>query len=180
MRGLEHIDKVIDIDQTPIGRTPRSNPATYTGLFGLVRDLFAQLPESQIRGYKPGRFSFNVAGGRCDQCEGDGVRKIEMNFLPDVYVQCDVCKGRRYNRETLQVVYKGKSIADVLDMTVGEAVDFFSEIPALQRNPHLLMSVWGTSASVSRQPRSAEVKRNGSSSHGIVQSGDGEHAVHSG
>jgi excinuclease ABC subunit A len=141
IRGLEHIDKVIDIDQTPIGRTPRSNPATYTGLFGLVRDLFAQLPEAQIRGYKPGRFSFNVAGGRCDQCEGDGVRKIEMNFLPDVYVQCDVCKGRRYNRETLQVVYKGKSIADVLDMTVGEAVEFFSEIPALQRKLRTLNDV---------------------------------------
>jgi len=141
IRGLEHIDKVIDIDQTPIGRTPRSNPATYTGLFGLVRDLFAQLPESQIRGYKPGRFSFNVAGGRCDNCEGDGVRKIEMNFLPDVYVQCDVCKGRRYNRETLQVVYKGKSIADVLDMTVGEAVEFFSEIPALQRKLRTLFDV---------------------------------------
>ncbi len=141
IKGLEHIDKVIDIDQSPIGRTPRSNPATYTGLFSLVRDLFAQLPESQIRGYKPGRFSFNVAGGRCDQCEGDGVRKIEMNFLPDVYVQCDVCKGRRYNRETLQVVYKGKSIADVLDMTVAEAVDFFSEIPALQRKLRTLNEV---------------------------------------
>ncbi|MBP1656597.1 MAG: uvrA [Bacteroidetes bacterium] len=141
IRGLEHIDKVIDIDQSPIGRTPRSNPATYTGLFGLVRDLFAQLPESQIRGYKPGRFSFNVAGGRCDQCEGDGLRKIEMNFLPDVYVECDVCKGRRYNRETLQVVYKGKSIADVLDMTVGEAVEFFSEIPALQRKLRTLYDV---------------------------------------
>ncbi len=141
IRGLEHIDKVIDIDQTPIGRTPRSNPATYTGLFGLVRDLFTRLPEAQIRGYKPGRFSFNVAGGRCDNCEGDGVRKIEMNFLPDVYVQCDVCKGRRYNRETLQVVYKGKSIADVLDMTVGEAVDFFSEIPKLQRKLRTLHDV---------------------------------------
>lgn len=141
VRGLENIDKVIDIDQSPIGRTPRSNPATYTGLFGLVRDLFAQLPESQIRGYKPGRFSFNVAGGRCDQCEGDGVRKIEMNFLPDVYVQCDVCKGRRYNRETLQVVYKGRSIADVLDMTVAEAVEFFSEIPALQRKLRTLHDV---------------------------------------
>jgi excinuclease ABC subunit A len=141
IRGLEHIDKVIDIDQTAIGRTPRSNPATYTGLFGLVRDLFTQLPEAQIRGYKPGRFSFNVAGGRCDQCEGDGVRKIEMNFLPDVYVQCDVCKGRRYNRETLQVLYKGKSIADVLDMTVGEAVEFFSEIPSLQRKLRTLYDV---------------------------------------
>jgi excinuclease ABC subunit A len=133
IQGIEHIDKVIDIDQSPIGRTPRSNPATYTGVFGMIRDLFAQLPEARIRGYKPGRFSFNVAGGRCDACEGDGVKKIEMNFLPDVFVQCDVCRGRRYNRETLQVLYKGKSIADVLQMTVTEAVSFFSEIPPLQR-----------------------------------------------
>jgi excinuclease ABC subunit A len=112
---------------------PRSNPATYTGLFAPVRDLFAQLPEAKIRGYKPGRFSFNVKGGRCDRCEGDGVRRIEMNFLPDVYVQCDVCKGRRYNRETLQVVFKGKSIADVLEMTVAEALPFFQDIPSIQR-----------------------------------------------
>ena len=139
--GMNHVDKVIDIDQSPIGRTPRSNPATYTGLFGMVRDLFAQMPEAKIRGYKPGRFSFNVAGGRCENCEGDGVRKIEMNFLPDVYVQCDVCKGRRYNRETLQVLYKGKSIADVLDMTVAVAVDFFSEIPGLQRKLRTLYDV---------------------------------------
>ncbi len=131
--GIEHIDKVIEIDQSPIGRTPRSNPATYTGVFGMIRDLFSQLPEAKIRGYKPGRFSFNVAGGRCETCEGDGVKKIEMNFLPDVFVQCDVCRGRRYNRETLQVLYKGKSIADVLRMTVTEAVEFFSEIPAVQR-----------------------------------------------
>lgn len=139
--GLRLIDKVIDIDQSPIGRTPRSNPATYTGLFGLVRDLFTQLPEAKIRGYKAGRFSFNVAGGRCEGCEGDGVKKIEMNFLPDVYVQCDVCKGKRYNRETLQVLYKGKSIADVLDMTVSEAVGFFSEIPGLQRKLQTLHDV---------------------------------------
>jgi excinuclease ABC subunit A len=139
--GIGEIDKVIDIDQSPIGRTPRSNPATYTGLFGPVRDLFAQLPESKIRGYKPGRFSFNVAGGRCDRCEGDGVRKIEMNFLPDVYVQCDVCKGRRYNRETLQVVFKGKSIADVLEMTVAEAVPFFQDIPSIQRKLQTLHDV---------------------------------------
>ncbi|MFN0159080.1 MAG: excinuclease ABC subunit UvrA [Bacteroidota bacterium] len=141
LTGLDHIDKVIEIDQSPIGRTPRSNPATYTGLFGLVRDLFTQLPEAKIRGYKAGRFSFNVAGGRCEGCEGDGVKKIEMNFLPDVYVLCDVCKGKRYNRETLQVHYKGKSIADVLDMTVAEAVDFFSEIPSLQRKLQTLRDV---------------------------------------
>jgi len=139
--GITNIDKVIDIDQSPIGRTPRSNPATYTGLFGLVRDLFTQMPEARIRGYKPGRFSFNVSGGRCEGCEGDGVKKIEMNFLPDVYVMCDVCKGKRYNRETLQVVYKGKSIADVLNMTVAEAVDFFSEIPGIARKLRTLDDV---------------------------------------
>jgi len=139
--GLEHIDKVIEIDQSPIGRTPRSNPATYTGLFTLIRDLYTQMPEAKIRGYKAGRFSFNVAGGRCDACEGDGVKRIEMNFLPDVYVLCDVCRGKRYNRETLQVHYKGKSIADVLAMTVREAVEFFSEIPGLQRKLSTLQSV---------------------------------------
>jgi excinuclease ABC subunit A len=139
--GMENIDKVIEIDQSPIGRTPRSNPATYTGLFGLVRDLFTQMPEARLRGYKAGRFSFNVKGGRCESCEGDGVRKIEMNFLPDVYVLCDVCKGKRYNRETLQVLHKGKSIADVLDMTVAEAVEFFSEIPGLQRKLRTLFEV---------------------------------------
>ncbi len=139
--GLKNIDKVIDIDQSPIGRTPRSNPATYTGVFGMIRDLFAQMPEAKIRGYKVGRFSFNVQGGRCENCEGDGLKKIEMNFLPDVYVLCDVCHGKRYNRETLQVVYKGKSIADVLDMTVAEAVEFFSEIPGLQRKLSTLNEV---------------------------------------
>ncbi|MBI1803824.1 MAG: excinuclease ABC subunit UvrA [Ignavibacteriae bacterium] len=141
IEGLAHIDKVIDIDQSPIGRTPRSNPATYTGLFTFIRDLYTQLPEAKIRGYKAGRFSFNVKGGRCDECEGDGVRKIEMNFLPDVYVLCDVCKGKRYNRETLEIVYKGKSIADVLNMTVEEAVGFFSEIPRLQRKLRTLHDV---------------------------------------
>ncbi|MBM4162123.1 MAG: excinuclease ABC subunit UvrA [Ignavibacteria bacterium] len=133
IKGLEHIDKVIDIDQSPIGRTPRSNPSTYTGVFTLIRDLYTQLPEAKIRGYKAGRFSFNVKGGRCEECEGDGVRKIEMNFLPDVYVRCDVCKGKRYNRETLEVHYKGKSIADVLDMTVEDAIALFSELPRIQR-----------------------------------------------
>src|SRR5258705_331273 len=118
IEGLKHIDKVVAIDQSPIGRTPRSNPATYTGVFGFIRDLFAQLPEAKVRGYKPGRFSFNVKGGRCEHCEGDGLRKIEMHFLPDVFVRCDVCHGRRYNRETLEVTFKGKSIADALDLTV--------------------------------------------------------------
>jgi excinuclease ABC subunit A len=139
--GLENIDKVINIDQSPIGRTPRSNPATYTGLFTIIRELFTQLPESKIRGYKAGRFSFNVRGGRCDECEGDGLRKIEMNFLPDVYVVCDVCKGKRYNRETLEARYKGKSISDVLEMTVEEGVDFFSEIPRIQRKLETLHAV---------------------------------------
>ncbi len=130
--GLENLDKVIDIDQSPIGRTPRSNPATYTGAFTPIRDWFAQLPESTERGYKPGRFSFNVKGGRCEACQGDGVIKIEMHFLPDVYVQCDVCKGRRYNRETLEVQFRGKSIADVLEMTVDEGAEFFKAVPAVR------------------------------------------------
>ncbi len=133
IRGIEHIDKVIDIDQSPIGRTPRSNPATYTGVFTPIRDLFAQLPESKIRGYHPGRFSFNVKGGRCESCEGDGIIKIEMHFLPDVYVPCEVCKGKRYNRETLEIKYRGKSIADVLDMTVEEGLQFFNRIPPIRR-----------------------------------------------
>src|SRR5439155_660510 len=124
LEGLDLIDKVIDIDQSPIGRTPRSNPATYTGLFTPIRELYTYLPESKIRGYGPGRFSFNVKGGRCEACQGDGLVKVEMHFLPDVYVPCEVCKGRRYNRETLEVRYKGKSIADVLDMSVAEALDF--------------------------------------------------------
>jgi excinuclease ABC subunit A len=125
IEGLDQIDKVIAIDQSPIGRTPRSNPATYTGLFTPIRDLFAQLPESKLRGYGPGRFSFNVKGGRCEACEGDGLVKIEMHFLPDLYVPCEVCKGRRYNRETLEVRYRGRSIADVLDLTVADALEFF-------------------------------------------------------
>jgi excinuclease ABC subunit A len=131
IEGLEHIDKIIDIDQSPIGRTPRSNPATYTGAFTPIREWFAGLPESKARGYEPGRFSFNVKGGRCEACQGDGVIKIEMHFLPDVYVTCDVCKGKRYNRETLEVTFKGKSIADVLDMTVDEAAEFFRAVPRI-------------------------------------------------
>jgi len=130
--GLEHLDKCVDIDQSPIGRTPRSNPATYTGAFTPIRDWFSQLPDSTERGYKPGRFSFNVKGGRCEACQGDGMIKIEMHFLPDVYVQCDVCKGRRYNRETLEVQFRGKSIADVLDMTVDEGAEFFKAVPAVR------------------------------------------------
>ncbi len=133
VEGLENIDKVIEIDQSPIGRTPRSNPATYTGLFTHIRDLFAQLPESKMRGYAPGRFSFNVAGGRCEECGGDGLKKIEMNFLPDVYVLCDVCNGKRYNQETLQVLYKTKSISDVLEMRVDDALEFFEDLPRIHR-----------------------------------------------
>lgn len=132
LEGVEFIDKIVDIDQSPIGRTPRSNPATYTGAFGPIREWFANLPESKTRGYKPGRFSFNVKGGRCEACQGDGVIKIEMHFLPDVYVQCDVCKGKRYNRETLDVKFRGKSIADILDMTVEESVDFFKAVPSIR------------------------------------------------
>jgi excinuclease ABC subunit A len=132
LEGVEFIDKIVDIDQSPIGRTPRSNPATYTGAFSPIREWFANLPEAKTRGYKPGRFSFNVKGGRCEACQGDGVIKIEMHFLPDVYVECDVCKGKRYNRETLEVTFRGKSIADVLDMTVEEAVDFFKAVPSIR------------------------------------------------
>jgi len=141
IEGLEHIDKVIEIDQKPIGRTPRSNPATYTGLFTDIRNLFSQLPESQIRGYKPGRFSFNVKGGRCENCGGAGLQTIEMNFLPDVYVNCPVCRGRRYNRETIEIRYKGKSINDVLNMTVDDAVEFFAPIPSLYRKLQTLQDV---------------------------------------
>jgi excinuclease ABC subunit A len=139
--GTEFVDKIIDIDQSPIGRTPRSNPATYTGVFTHIRDLFTQLPEAKIRGYKPGRFSFNVKGGRCEECQGDGIIKIEMHFLPDIYVTCEVCKGKRYNRETLEIKYRGKSIADVLDMTVSHALNFFKKIPRIQRKLQTLKDV---------------------------------------
>jgi excinuclease ABC subunit A len=141
LHGLEHLDKVVAIDQSPIGRTPRSNPATYTGAFTFIRDLFAQLPESKLRGYGPGRFSFNVKGGRCEACEGDGLRKIEMHFLPDVFVHCEVCRGRRYNRETLEVHYRGRSIADVLEMTVEEGLEFLNAIPPIRRKLETLRDV---------------------------------------
>lgn len=141
IHGAEHIDKVIEIDQTPIGRTPRSNPATYTGIFTEIRDLFTRAPEARKRGYKPGRFSFNVKGGRCEACKGDGTVKVEMYFLPDIYVPCEVCKGARYNRETLEVKIRGRSIADVLDMTVDEGVDFFENIPNIARKLQLMQDV---------------------------------------
>jgi excinuclease ABC subunit A len=141
LKGVEHVDKVVAIDQSPIGRTPRSNPATYTGSFSFIRDLFSNLPESKVRGYGPGRFSFNVKGGRCEHCQGDGLKKIEMHFLPDVFVKCDVCHGRRYNRETLEVLYKGRSIADVLEMTVEEGLEFLSAIPPIRRKLETLKNV---------------------------------------
>jgi excinuclease ABC subunit A len=139
--GLEHLDKVIDIDQSPIGRTPRSNPATYTNVFGDIRTLFSEIPEAKIRGYKPGRFSFNVKGGRCETCQGAGLRTIEMNFLPDVYVNCETCNGKRYNKETLEIRYKGKSISDVLNMTIENAVDFFDSIPSILQKIKTLKEV---------------------------------------
>ncbi len=141
LTGADHVDKIIEIDQSPIGRTPRSNPATYTGLFGPIRELFAGVPESRVRGYSPGRFSFNVKGGRCEHCKGDGILKIEMQFLPDVYVPCEVCKGKRYNREALEIHYKGKSIADVLDMTIAEALEFFSAVPNVRNKLQTLYDV---------------------------------------
>ena len=141
LTGIETIDKVIDIDQSPIGRTPRSNPATYTGTFDMIRDLFSLTPDAKMRGYKTGRFSFNVKGGRCETCRGDGIIKIEMHFLPDVYVPCEVCKGKRYNRETLEVKYKGKSISDVLEMTIEEACEFFQPIPKIYRKLITLLEV---------------------------------------
>jgi excinuclease ABC subunit A len=141
IEGLENIDRVIDIDQSPIGRTPRSNPATYTGLFTPIREIFAAVPESRTRGYEPGRFSFNVKGGRCEACQGDGVIKVEMHFLPDVYVACDVCKGKRYNRETLEIRYKGKNISEVLEMTVEDGLDFFRNVPTIAPKLQTLLDV---------------------------------------
>ena len=141
LTGLEELEKVIEIDQSPIGRTPRSNPATYTGMFDDVRDVFAATNEAKVRGYKKGRFSFNVKGGRCEACRGDGIIKIEMHFLPDVYVPCEVCHGKRYNRETLEVRYKGKNIADVLEMTVEDALVFFENIPKISRKLQTIVDV---------------------------------------
>jgi excinuclease ABC subunit A len=141
IEGYEQLDKIINIDQSPIGRTPRSNPATYTGVFDMIRDLFASTADAKARGYKKGRFSFNVKGGRCEACAGDGILKIEMHFLPDVYVPCEVCGGKRYNRETLEVKYKGKSIYDVLDMTVEEALTFFENVPSIRRKIQALYDV---------------------------------------
>jgi excinuclease ABC subunit A len=162
LKGMENIDKVIEIDQSPIGRTPRSNPATYISVFDDIRQVFAMLPESKMRGYKPGRFSFNVAGGRCEACSGDGIIKIEMHFLPDVYIPCEVCKGKRYNRETLEVKYKGKNIADVLDMTVEEAREFFENIPKIHRKLKTLEDVGlGISAWANLQQHFPGVKLKG-------------------
>jgi excinuclease ABC subunit A len=141
LEGVHHLDKVIDIDQSPIGRTPRSNPATYTGVFTPIRELFASMPEAKARGYLPGRFSFNVKGGRCEACRGEGIIQIEMNFLPDVFVPCEVCHGRRYNREALEITFRGRSIADVLDMTVEEALGFFQNVPAIKNKLQTLFDV---------------------------------------
>ena len=141
LEGVEYLDKVINIDQSPIGRTPRSNPATYTGMFDLIRELFAQVPEARVRGYKPGRFSFNVKGGRCEACQGHGTLKIEMHFLPDVYVTCDTCGGKRFNRDTLDIRYKGKHIAEVLELTVDDAGEFFVNVPALHQKLQTLQEV---------------------------------------
>ncbi len=141
VEGIENIDKVVTVDQSPLGRSPRSNPATYTGVFSDIRKLFVELPDSKLRGYKPGRFSFNVSGGRCETCKGNGYRTIEMNFLPDVLVPCEECHGKRYNRETLEVRYKGKSISDVLEMTVNQAVDFFENVPVILKKIKVLQDI---------------------------------------
>jgi excinuclease ABC subunit A len=159
IEGLDHIDKVIDIDQSPIGRTPRSNPATYTGVFTPIRELFAELPEAKIRGYGPGRFSFNVKGGRCEACQGDGLVKIEMHFLPDVYVPCEVCKGKRYNRETLEVRFRGLSISDVLELTVEDGAALFENQPRIKQKLDTLVDVaWATSTSAKAPPRCRAAK----------------------
>ena len=177
--GFEAIDRVIDIDQSPIGRTPRSNPATYTGVFSFVRALFTRIPEARIRGYKDGRFSFNVKGGRCETCQGEGYVKIEMQFMPDVYIVCDACKGKRYNRDTLEILYKGKSIADVLEMTVTQAMGFFDPIP-ISRVSSGCSTTWAsaTSSSANRRPHCPAVKPSGSSSRGNYQEGYGPYPLY--
>ena len=159
IEGLDQLDKIIDIDQSPIGRTPRSNPATYTDLFAPIRDWFAELPESRARGYKPGRFSFNVKGGRCEACQGDGLLKIEMHFLPDVYVTCDTCKGKRYNRETLEIKFRDKSIADVLDMTIDEAVAYFSASNRINDRLRILQQVGSATSSSASRPQPSRAAR---------------------
>ena len=180
IEGLEFLDKVIDIDQSPIGRTPRSNPATYTGAFTPIRDWFAGLPEAKARGYQPGRFSFNVKGGRCEACQGDGVIKIEMHFLPDVYVTCDVCHGKRYNRETLDVTFKGKSIADILDMTVEEGVEFFAAVPAVRDKLVTLNQVGLGYIHIGQQANDAFWRRGAAhqAGQGTFQTGDRQDALH--
>ncbi len=178
--NIELWDKVVDIDQSPIGRTPRSNPATYTGLFTPLRELFAQVPEARARGYSPGRFSFNVRGGRCEACQGDGLIKVEMHFLPDVYVPCDVCHGKRYNRETLEILYKGYNINDVLEMTVEDALDLFEAIPAISRKLETLMDV-GLSYIKLGPERDHAVRRRGAAREaveGTVAARHRAHAVH--
>ena len=161
---MEQLDKVIDIDQSPIGRTPRSNPATYTGVFDMIRDLFAATPDAKAKGYKKGRFSFNVKGGRCEACGGDGILKIEMHFLPDVYVPCEVCEGKRYNRETLEVKYKGKSIYDVLDMTVEEALEFLKMCRPSNRKIQTLYDVGLSYVKLGQRPQSFREERRSESS----------------
>jgi excinuclease ABC subunit A len=160
IEGLDAFDKVINVDQSPIGRTPRSNPATYTGLFTPIRELFAEVPAARERGYGAGRFSFNVSGGRCEACQGDGVLKVEMHFLPDVYVPCDICHGKRYNRETLEVLYKGRNIAQVLEMTVEDAHPFFSAVPTIARKLQTCWTwAWATSRWGRARPRCPGAKR---------------------
>ena len=167
LQGIEHLDKVINIDQSPIGRTPRSNPATYSGLFTIVRELFAQVPESRLRGYRPGRFSFNVKGGRCEACRGEGINKIEMHFLPDVYVRCEVCKGLRYNQSSLEIRYKGKTIAEVLDLTVDQALELSGQCRPCGINCRPWPTwAWATSSWASRPPPSPAARPSASSSPG--------------
>ena len=182
IEGIELIDKVIEIDQSPIGRTPRSNPATYTGLWGPLRELLAAVPEARLRGYKPGRFSFNVKGGRCEACEGDGIVQIEMHFLPDVYVQCEVCKGKRYNRETLEIHYKGRNVAEILEMTVDEALDFFSAVPSIKNKLQTLHDV-GMGYIHLGQPATHALRRRGAARqarHRAVEARDREDLLHPG